>query len=369
MTSRPKMLVNLQALRFLAALPVLAYHIAPHIWASGIPRGGWLHYNHLAGFGGVDIFFVISGFIMWHTTRDDRGLAAAWRFLRKRAARLYSGYWPFLLLSALLWYRYHPDLIPIKNWPLSTTLIPNPTGTTVQLDPGQLALPVSWTLVYEVYFYIGFAALVAFRRHTRVSTVLAILGVVVLAGIYAVYSGVFMPGRLLDSSLAFTLYLSPFCVEFLLGCLLGEWYRRRAIRWPLAWLAFGLAMAVLIGWVNARWFAGNLLLGYYIPQRVLLFSAAACGFVLWAVGLDQRGKAFLPRASLILGGSSYALYLSHTLWLQWFFDIGGRDWLARNGLTVPGYWLAALAMIIMAAAFYQFAERPLHRGFRRVLRA
>jgi peptidoglycan/LPS O-acetylase OafA/YrhL len=169
-------------------------------------------------------------------------------------------------------------------------------------------------------------------------------------------------------SVVFTLYLSPFCALFLLGCLIGELYRKRTIVWPWAWLAFGLGISTLIGWVNARWFDGNLLLGYYTPARVLLYSAAACGFVLWSVGLDQKGQVVLPRACLVLGGSSYALYLSHTLWLQWLYDVGVQDWLARNGLTIPGYWLAALAIIVMSAAFYQFAERPLHRGFRRVLR-
>ena len=81
------MLINLQLLRFLAALPVIAYHTAPHIWASGESRDGLLQTIQLFGFGGVDIFFVISGFIMWHTTLDDRGPADAWRFLRRRAAR------------------------------------------------------------------------------------------------------------------------------------------------------------------------------------------------------------------------------------------------------------------------------------------
>ena len=144
------MLVNLQALRFLAALPVLVYHIAPHVWASGVTRGGLLEHMHLVGFGGVDVFFVISGFIMWHTTPGDHGPADAWRFLRRRIARIYSGYWPFLLLAALIWYLYHPDLIPFKNWPLSTTLAPNPAGTTDQLDPGRLALPGAWTLRFEM---------------------------------------------------------------------------------------------------------------------------------------------------------------------------------------------------------------------------
>lgn len=361
------MLVNLHLLRFFAALPVLAYHTAEHVWASGVPKEGWLYANHLAGFGGVDVFFVISGFIIWHTTHEENGHGAAWRFLRRRIARTFSGYWPFLLLSLLLLYLYHPQLLAQKDLLLSSTLIPKPAAPTSQLLPGRLSLPVAWTLIYEVYFYLAFGLLIVLRRQAKIGVIAIAVAAMIAAGLYAVYTGIFAIDRLLDASLLFTFYLSPYCLEFLAGCLLGEVYRRYTIRWPLAWLLFGVAMTVVIGWVNARWFGGRLNMGYYIPTRVLLFIAAAVGYVMWALSLDQQGKSFLPRVCLVLGGSTYALYLSHTLWLRWLYDIGVRDWLQQNGLTVPGYWAASLLIIAASAAYYQFAERRLHSGFRRVL--
>jgi exopolysaccharide production protein ExoZ len=364
--SRP-MLVNLHFLRFLAALPVLAYHTAEHVWASGVAKEGWLYAIYLVGFGGVDVFFVISGFIIWHTTHEENGPVAASRFLRRRIARTYSGYWPFLLSALFLLYLYYPQLLAQKDWLLSSFLIPNPAATTRQLLPGRLALPVAWTLIYEVYFYLVFGLLIAFRRQANIGAIAVAVVVVVLAGLYAVYTGVFALDRLLESSLLFTFYLSPYWLEFLAGCLLGEYYRRHTIRWPLAWLLFGLLMTFVIGWVNARWFDGRMNMGYYVPIRVLLFIAAAVGYVLWALGLDQKGKNFLPRTCLILGGSTYALYLSHTFWLRWLYDIGVRDWLQQNDLTIAGYLIASLYIIAISAVYYQFAERRLHSGFRRLL--
>ena len=361
------MLVNLHLLRFLAALPVLAHHTAEQVWASGIAREGWLYAIYLVGFGGVDVFFVISGFIIWHTTHEENGPMAASRFLRRRVARTYSGYWPFLLLSLFLLYLYYPQLLAQKDWLLSSVLIPDPAATTTQLLPGWLALPVAWTLIYEVYFYLAFSLLITCRRQAKVGTIVVAVAVMVMAGLYASYMGVFTVDKLLDSSLLFTFYLSPYGLEFLAGCLLGELYRRVTIRWPLAWLCFGVAMTVVIGWVNARWFDGRMNMGYYVHIRVLLFIAAAVGYVLWALGLDQKGKNFLPRLCLILGGSTYALYLSHTLWLRWLYDIGVRDWLQQHDLTIAGYWLASLFIIVISAVYFQFAERRLHFGFRRLL--
>ena len=83
---------------------------------------------------------------------------------------------------------------------------------------------------------------------------------------------------------------------------------------------------------------------------MLLFLGAAVGYVLWALGLDQQDKHILPRTCLVLGGSTYALYLSHVLWLRYLYKIGVRDWLQAHGFTIAGYWLAALAIILMSVA-------------------
>ena len=82
------MLINIQFLRFAAALAVVVYHAGKHVAATGADPGWLFRAGEAVGFAGVDVFFVISGFIMFHTTRESAGAAAAAEFLKRRVARI-----------------------------------------------------------------------------------------------------------------------------------------------------------------------------------------------------------------------------------------------------------------------------------------
>jgi peptidoglycan/LPS O-acetylase OafA/YrhL len=99
------MLINVQFLRFAAAMLVVVYHVSAHIRDAGIDPGPFFQLSEAVGFAGVDIFFVISGFIMAYTTHAAAGAVDAWAFARRRMARIYSGYWPFFLLALHVFYK------------------------------------------------------------------------------------------------------------------------------------------------------------------------------------------------------------------------------------------------------------------------
>ena len=89
------MFANIQLLRALAAIFVVCHHIAPQYQAMG---GHSKSFESAAswGFTGVDLFFVISGFIMAHATfHKERTFSNAKAFIKHRFARVYLGYWPF----------------------------------------------------------------------------------------------------------------------------------------------------------------------------------------------------------------------------------------------------------------------------------
>ena len=61
------------------------------------------------------------------------------------------------------------------------------------------------------------------------TAVLLALTTILLESLSAVNAGMYSPERLISTSIVFTLYLSPFCGQFLLGCLIAELYRNRTI--------------------------------------------------------------------------------------------------------------------------------------------
>jgi exopolysaccharide production protein ExoZ len=106
------------------------------------------------GASGVDIFFVISGFVMAHTTRDSTDAVT---FFRKRIARIVPLYW-----IALLWTARHalpsPDADLLKDFffvPHWSTEFPN------SVNP---ILRQGFTLNYEMFFYALFALAMIFGR-------------------------------------------------------------------------------------------------------------------------------------------------------------------------------------------------------------
>ena len=101
--------LNIQALRGIAALMVVVYHARPHFSAMGLSNP---IYESIANFGfiGVDIFFVISGFVMAKTTVDKKpSINALTKHLYKRFSRIFLGFWPIFILALL----YYQNLNPV----------------------------------------------------------------------------------------------------------------------------------------------------------------------------------------------------------------------------------------------------------------
>ncbi|MFZ4704061.1 MAG: acyltransferase family protein, partial [Candidatus Methylumidiphilus sp.] len=139
------MIHNIQMLRAVAAVMVFAFHADAHYKAMG---GGVNLFSSLAsiGYSGVDIFFVISGFVVAHTTLNRaHTLSNAWDFARRRLLRIYLGYWPFFGLTLALAYIHSPETVPDLNilgsFFLST------------IEARRMVVFVTWSLTFELLFY------------------------------------------------------------------------------------------------------------------------------------------------------------------------------------------------------------------------
>lgn len=342
------MLVNVQLLRFIAALAVVLYHAAP-LWSA---PPSWVTAFAAMGFSGVDVFFVISGFILWHTTRDRRGSRAAAAFLTRRFARIFTGYWPFFAIAMALWWWFAPHELATKDWVRSLLLVPMPMD--------QRVIPVSWTLTYELYFYLIFAALLWLPLHIRFR-VLCLLGSCVLfvAVALALHGGEGdNPSR---SPRWLRPLVSPYLLEFLAGALLCRMREAGIHRGGVQALIGSATLFALGGWLNLE--DGYALDGgAQVAQRVAIFGPAAAMLVYAGASLEARGYRFWPSASVLLGGASYSLYLAHPLLLAVFVWLGiGR------ALPVGETWiiLAWLAVTLGYSVWHhRWLETPCYRAVR-----
>jgi len=326
---------NIQMLRALAASLVLIHHAGAQYQAMG---GTWAWFERLAdvGFAGVDIFFVISGFVAAHTTFDKaRTWSNAWHFARRRLLRIYLGYWPMLAISLLLTYWFRPTALAGIDVLGSIFL------STITLD--RLAIYVTWSLTFELLFYAMVTA-------TMVLPLLQVKRMLYLCAFGAFINLVVTYGAAHSSVQIFAAML----LEFLAGMLLYTHRQRLTRSWliPLCALV-GIAVFVIGAQLKAT--DGSI--------RIFTFGLGAVAWVTMVVALEQTGSYVANRMLVALGDASYTLYLSHLPMLTAFYFLGLRDYLAAQ----PGWlretgFFAFLALCLWASyLLYLVLERPLYR--------
>ncbi|MCJ2054387.1 acyltransferase [Methylobacterium sp. J-070] len=357
-------LVAIQILRAVAALMV-TWHHARHEAGLLAERGAGPSLDPgtlLPWWGGVDLFFVISGFVIVLASGRQRGTPGGRaRFLAHRIARVVPLYW----LASLLYLGLalaRPDLLGeaaslarepayllagFLFWPAA-----RPDGTVQPL------YGLGWTLNYEAFFYVLFAAGLGFGRRAAVAWLVAILGLLAAAG--AVVPDLPLPVRF---------WADPIVLEFAAGAVLALAYQE-GFR-PAAPVRVGFAMLGVLGLLlAARALAGldgadGILRPLLVGVPAALLVAASLG-----PGHDAAQSAHRPaplRALAALGDASYALYLVHPFVLRL-----GREVLMRLGLAPALHpWGGMVAMLLAsvgaALLVHRLVERPLSRRLRAAL--
>ncbi len=340
----PKKINNIQALRGAAVLLVVFFHMTTIEKKYG---GSQTLLPEFLQFGmfGVDLFFVISGFVMVTVTRGKfQYPAQALTFLYHRVSRIYPLYWFYSLLILAL-FLLHPSLVNssqgnLVNIPASFLLFPQ------QHLP---LLMVGWTLVHEVYFYLVFFLLL-FLPERFLLTGLAIWTTAVVLLHSRISPGI---------SPALDLISHPLTLEFIGGCLLAVICTRRQSRLP-ARLSLAVALLIFIAAVIGymfHWQATGLLEppGW---QRILIMGVPALLIVYLVVQAELKNLV-LPGPLCRIGDISYSVYLSHVLTL----NLVGRIWATFATDTTADNWLVLPLMLltVIAVGFisYTRVERPL----------
>lgn len=336
--TQPARLANIQALRALAALMVVAIHLqANELRASTDPLlTPWLYH----GVAGVDLFFVISGFIMVHVTHGRFGdIRQAARFWFDRAVRVYPPVWLFTAL-ALLGFYFQGSL---SEWLGQSGLIQSFLLIPQESEP---LLGVSWTLIHELYFYLVFG-LFLFTSERWLPVWLAIWALIVTIGLAA--------GIRADSNPWLVVIFHPHTYEFLMGAGVALLFRRGWYRGPIFIAALGvIAFGLGLWWLGLRGPVGY-------PAffgRVFAFGPPAALLVLGFAGLEKAGQFTAPRWMQTLGNWSYSLYLSHLLVIAALAHIWMR--FSREGAldNIVMIIVMLTASVIFAGLAYQLYEKP-----------
>lgn len=333
-------LVNVQALRGIAALLVVFFHGLVYFFSFPVfvPMPRWSYY----GASGVDIFFVISGFVMVYVSRSRFGsVRGQVGFLADRVERIYPFYWlaslPVFLTCILL-----PHLTAI-------TLNPKVVFDSLMLlpQPDFPLLRVGWTLTHEMYFYLVFSFFLLGKRE-------ALWGKLCAWALLVGCASLFLPARWLGIPWV-QLVSNPLTLEFIAGCFLGM------ISWPKGfrlgpWIliaGFALLLPATLAMPAPAMEPGCLRHLYLGLPSILIVGVVLC--------MEQNAQtlhwAWLQR----LGDASFQIYL-------WHVTVISAVSRALMKLPIPNILRLVLTIgcaVIFGYLVYLWMEKPFRKWTRR----
>ncbi len=344
----PPDLRALTSLRFLAALWVVMFSAWPHLDVDFTPVAV------TKGYLGVEVFFVLSGFILSHVYLEAAGRREGFSyrgFLWARIARVFplhlvtlAGMIGLGVVATLAGIAVSESLIDWRSLPAHLTL----THAWGLASSAAFNHP-SWSISAEWFAYLSFPAFafVAWRLRDRpvLATALAAGGALALYAVFEPVAGF----SLTEATFRWgALRIVP-C--FALGCALYLIHRRAPV--PHAGALAAVSGAALLGCAS---------LGLWDPLVVL----AAGGLILGLGGLDNaRAGALASKPAVYLGEISYSIYMVCAPVLLLGVNVAARLTGAEDKQLHVIVWLAVLAMIpAVAAATYHLVERPARTALR-----
>lgn len=350
----PATLVQVQVLRALAAGSVALRHAQ---WDAATLQGqaglSFQAWNPIPWSAGVDIFFVISGLIMVHSSQQLFGKPGSARlFLARRIARIVPLYWATITLYLGMGI-LAPRLLNqsyTSPWFVAASYFFIPAAR-----PNGVVQPVyelGWTLNYEMFFYALFAVAIVLPLRRASTVLLAVLVALVVVGQLAA-----------PLPQPFAFWTDPILLEFALGVMIGiscVYGTRLGGFARLGLAATGLAALMLAAAFPDVTRGLPRPLVYGLPAAMIVSSVAL-------VSSGPGRFKLLARWGAAAGDASFALYLLHPFVIR-----TTRIVFWQTGLgTVLGPW--AFVVAALAASFavglisYRCFERPLTRYARRLL--
>lgn len=353
----------IQALRGIAAFMVMMVHSRSVLLDT---ETGKTIANHLLlpmGMG-VDLFFIISGFLMVLTTRDFDGTGTyAWRFIAKRAARI----WPLfavvtLMAVAVEHHGIHGFADPSILLPYVEGLafVPhNPAASGIYF---QMAVGVAWTLCFECYFYAVFAACM-FCGRWRYGVMAAWFALTLIA--IPLFRGGYNLGVASQPLVAWSRYanlpVNPIVWNFILGMAAAGLYGSRfRIRQPAT---VCVATVLLLATLLFEWNRLGMV-NFFGPRG---WGAPVAIFFFGVVMLAKIGAARAPSWSVWMGEISYSLYLVHVYVFIVLQRVLMHIPMGHDTFRAVLFVARPMGALICAWAAFRWVEAPLSAWARKLL--
>ncbi|MGP6486936.1 acyltransferase family protein [Duffyella gerundensis] len=343
---KPTMFKGVQALRGLAALSVMLFHFR---WNLNIVNTGlgdrWFSW----GATGVDLFFLISGFVITLSAQKSTpGLRGALDFLKHRARRILPAYYIILLitffLSGAMSIFHYPDKVLNLISALTFQPVYSNNGPFYVDDSGMYG--IRWTLNYEVYFYliVGLLLILPFRGLTRWLYFSVTLIVVPLI---LVNSFTFSAVGYQTGIPQLNLITNPMIFLFIAGMFLGKAY-------PVISALNSKVMSLLL--LASLAIMGTLFChGEFINHGIMSSGWLYLIVLTCAIGAEKTIGKYIPHFLIRLGDISFSLYLIHTLMNtgigKRFHGAGVEDGTAR-------FVLSCVLSLLLAWLSWRFIEKP-----------
>lgn len=341
---------GVQALRGIAALSVMLFHFRWNINQIHPGLGdmlfGW-------GASGVDLFFLISGFVITLTAKkSEKGFYGSFSFLKKRIVRILPAYYLILLISFLLSGAMSTFHYADKTENLISALLFKPIypdhGPFYVDDSGMYG--IRWTLNYEVYFYLITAGAVFFKRSWLWVSAFFLIMLVIVPLVMWGYVSLDTKGYRTGSAVL-ALMTNPITFLFLTGMAIGLIlpYLQK-IPSALSFIGLMLTVSLCIYFFSKGQFSGH----------GIMSSGWLLAFLLTFVILtEDKIRVHIPGFLIKLGDISFSLYLIHTLVNN---SIVSR--LENYGLE-PGwqrFLLSVIISLLLAWVSWFFIERKVLTG-------
>jgi peptidoglycan/LPS O-acetylase OafA/YrhL len=342
-------LESLQVGRGIAAFAVLLFH--SQVLMNYVHPDSIFVHAFRFGSAGVDFFFVLSGFLMVYVHRRDFGQPGRLRsYFLKRVTRIYPIYWALCLFLVPLVLLVPSTMQNAGKVTLSTL------WTSIFLLPhaGPRLLGVTWTLEYEVLFYLMFAVFFFSARFGLAFFAVWFLGIV---GV-----GIWGPATL--SVIGGAPTITPFLLAFAMNLHVAEFMAGMGIAWLIQrgfrierpiWLLAASLLAAACFLV----YASHLPDGQTLRIETVGFGLSATAIVLSVILVEVRHRLHAPAWLTLVGDASYSIYLTHFLVVSFAVMVAKHT--HKVAAIPPGLLLLVIVAVAMTFGIltHLLVERPL----------